>query len=246
MLAEERFVRILSVVDSAGTATIAELMEQLNVSESTIKRDLSLLDKDGLLKRVRGGATSLKGSLFTHDDSVSNRMELNVDAKQKVGAYAASLITDNDFVYIDAGTTTARMLPYLASRSSIYVTNSLPLAMQLSANGFRVSILGGEFKNLTEAIVGEEAIESLLKYNFTKGFFGANGVSIEKGFTTPELKEAMVKRAAMRQCRTSYVLCDRSKFDNVASITFGVFESATVITDHATKKYKDKKNVMEV
>ncbi|SFG67058.1 DeoR/GlpR family DNA-binding transcription regulator [Oribacterium sp. WCC10] len=246
MLAEERFARILSLVDSAGTATIAELMDELNVSESTIKRDLSLLDKDGLLKRVRGGATSLKGSLFTHDDSVSNRMALNVDAKQKVGELAASLIEDDDFVYIDAGTTTARMLPYLTNRNSMYVTNSLPHAMQLSGKGFRVSILGGEFKNLTEAIVGEEAIESLQKYNFTKGFFGTNGVSIDKGFTTPEIKEAMVKRTAMRQCRTSYVLCDKSKFDNVASITFGTFESATVITDYATKKYKDKKNVMEV
>ncbi len=246
MLAEERFARILSMVDSAGSVTIAELMDELDVSESTIKRDLSLLDKDGRLNRVRGGATSLNGKLFTRDDSVSNRMELNVDAKQKVGAYAASMINDNDFVYIDAGTTTARMIPFLTNRSSIYVTNSLPHAMQLSVKGFRVSILGGEFKNLTEAIVGEEAIESLLKYNFTKGFFGTNGVSIERGFTTPEMKEAMVKRAAMRQCRNAYVLCDKSKFDNVASITFGAFESANVITDYTTKKYREKKNVMEV
>ena len=246
MLAEERLARILALVDTMGTVTVAELMDELKVSESTIKRDLSILDSDGLLNRVRGGATSRKGSLFTRDDSVSDRMQQNVDAKQRVGVYAASLIEENDFVYIDAGTTTARMLPYLTSRNSIYVTNSLPHAMQLSTKGFKVVILGGEFKNLTEAIVGEEAIESLLKYNFTKGFFGTNGVSLEKGFTTPEMKEAMVKRTAMRQCRSSYVLCDKSKFDSVASITFGEFESATVLTECAIKKYKDKRNVVEV
>ncbi len=246
MLAEERLARIVSLVDTKGSVTVAELMEEIGASESTIRRDLLTLDREGRLNRVHGGATTSQGALFTQDDSVSVRMGQHVDAKQRVGSYAASLITDVDFVYLDAGTTTAQMIPSLKAKGAIYVTNSLPHAMRLASMGFKVQILGGEFKSLTEAIIGEEAIESLLKYNFTKGFFGTNGVSEEKGFTTPEMKEAMIKRAAMRQCKESFVLCDESKFDIVASVTFGKFNSATVLTDNASPKYRKNKNVKEV
>ena len=246
MLAEERLARIVSIVDSKGSVTVAELMDEIGASESTIRRDLLVLDREGRLNRVHGGATSSQGSLFTQDDSVSVRMNQHVDEKLKVGTYAASLINDQDYVYLDAGTTTAQMIPALTAKGAVYVTNSLPHAMRLASMGFRVQILGGEFKSLTEAIIGEEAIESLLKYNFTKGFFGTNGISEERGFTTPDMKEAMIKRAAMRQCKESYVLSDESKFDVVASITFGKFNSATIITDKASPKYKKNKNVKEV
>ena len=246
MLAEERLAKILSFVDAKGTVTVTELMDELNISESTIRRDLLSLDREGRLNRVRGGATSKKGGFFTQDDSVSVRMGQNVDSKMRIGAYAASLVTDNDFVYIDAGTTTAQMIPYLTARGATYVTNSLPHAMSLASTGFNVAIIGGEFKSLTEAIIGEEAIESLLKYNFTKGFFGANGVSEKKGFTTPEMKEAMIKRVAMQQCKESFVLCDNSKFDVVAAVTFGKFDDSTIITDNASPDYRRKNNIIYI
>ena len=102
-------------------------------------------------------------------------------------------------------------------------------------------LLGGEFKAVTEAIVGEEAVAALEKYNFTKGFWGANGVSLQKGFSTPELKEAMVKKKSMENCKECFVLADESKFNQISS------EGATVITTGLSlSAYKKCKNVIDV
>ena len=100
---------------------------------------------------------------------------------------------------------------------------------------------------VTEAIVGEEAVSSVEKYNFTKGFWGANGISMQRGFSTPELKEALVKKRSMENCRECYILADDSKFNQISSVTFAPFESAKVITTGLTKPaYRKCKNVIEV
>jgi DeoR family fructose operon transcriptional repressor len=103
-----------------------------------------------------------------------------------------------------------------------------------------------KFKHTTEAIVGEEAIVSLEKYNFTKGFFGANGITKKNGFTTPEVKEAMVKRKAMESCKSCYVLADESKFGEISAISFGALEDATIITNKIPKGFLQVKNIKEV
>lgn len=81
----------------------------------------------------------------------------------------------DDFVYLDAGTTTEYMIPFLTEKSAVFVTNAVSHALQLTENGFRVILIGGELKAATEAIVGNEAYVNLQKYNFTKGFFERTG-----------------------------------------------------------------------
>lgn len=230
MLTEERFAKILSILEDMGSVTVQQLMTELDASESTIRRDLTALDGNGQLTKVHGGAI-LKSTVYrTRDDEVIHRKEQNKDAKERIARYAAELITAGDFVYIDAGTTTERMIDYIVNRQAIFVTNAITHAKKLADHGCTVYILGGEFKAVTEAIVGEEAVVTLDKYNFTKGFWGTNGVSLQKGFSTPELKEALVKRKSMENCKECYVLADESKFNQISSVTFAPFESATVIT----------------
>ena len=210
MLTEERFAKILSILEHMGSVTVQQLMTELDASESTVRRDLNTLDANGQLVKVHGGAI-LKNTVYsTIDDEVVHRKEQNREAKDKIARYAAGLITAEDFVYIDAGTTTERMIDYIANRQAVFVTNAIGHAKKLAEHGCKVYILGGEFKAVTEAIVGEEAVFTLDKYNFTKGFWGANGVSLQKGFSTPELKEAMVKRKSMENCRDCYILADES------------------------------------
>ncbi len=212
MLTEERFAKILSILERMGSVTVQQLMTELDASESTVRRDLNTLDANGQLVKVHGGAI-LKNTVYsTIDDEVVHRKEQNREAKDKIARYAAGLITAEDFVYIDAGTTTERMIDYIANRQAVFVTNAIGHAKKLAEHGCKVYILGGEFKAVTEAIVGEEAVFTLDKYNFTKGFWGANGVSRQRGFSTPELKEAMVKRKSMENCRDCYILADESKF----------------------------------
>ena len=129
----------------------------------------------------------------------------------------------------------------------MFVTNAISHAKLLAEKGCRVYLLGGEFKFQTEAIVGEEAMEMLSKYNFTKGFWGTNGISVSKGYSTPEIKEAMVKKYSMKNCKRCYILADASKFDQLSSVKFADFDQATILTTElykpALKKYK---NIVEV
>lgn len=245
MLAEERFAIILDIIEKQGSATVSELMKALDASESTIRRDLSLLNKNGSVIKVHGGAVSKKQNITTRDENVSFRQTKNAEEKLTIAKYAAGLIEPKDFVYLDAGTTTEMMIEFLNTTEATFVTNAISHAKKIAAKGCRVYILGGEFKSTTEAIVGEEAVETLEKYNFTKGFWGTNGVTPENGFTTPEIKEAMVKKKSMEHCKECYVLADASKFEEISSIKFAEFDAATIITTeyHSQKKYKNVKEV---
>lgn len=230
MLTEERFAKILSILENMGSVTVQQLMTELNASESTIRRDLNTLDAEGRLTKVHGGALLKTGMYSTYDENNISRKEKNKEDKLKIAKYAAGLIEPGDFVYLDAGTTTELMIDFISAKQVHFVTNAITHAKKLADRGFTVYLLGGEFKAVTEAIVGEEAVSTLAKYNFTRGFWGANGVHPKIGFSTPEVKEAMVKKKSMENCRECYVLADESKFNQVSSVTFASFERATVIT----------------
>ncbi|MGL4573133.1 MAG: DeoR/GlpR family DNA-binding transcription regulator [Clostridium sp.] len=243
MISEERFERILKLLEEKNTVTVTELVEKLNTSESTIRRDLNFLDKENKLKKVHGGATSLDVVYDTKDDEVFIRQGLNVDEKVRIAKYAASLIEENDFVYIDAGTTTELMIDFITETKAIYITNGIVHAKKLIQKKCNVYIIGGELKLSTEAIVGIEAIDSLKKYNFTKGFFGTNGIDPKSGFTTPDIQEALVKREALNKSNKGYILADRSKFNHISAVTFGEINKGIIITteleDSRFRKYTE-------
>jgi len=247
MLTEERYAAILKMVEEKKAITVLELTEALNSSESTIRRDLTALHHIGKLNKVHGGATAIDVFYSTKDDDVSIRQNLNIDQKNEIGKYAASFIQNDDFVYIDAGTTTEIMIDYLLNKNAVYVTNGTVHAKKLAQKGFQVFILGGELKMKTDAVVGNEAIESLKKYNFTKGFFGTNGVSIKTGFSTPDVSEALVKSEALKKCNEKYILADATKFNSISPITFASLSEAAIITTQLEdRQYKNYTTVMEI
>ena len=247
MLTEERFTRILSILESMGSVTVQQLMTELDASESTIRRDLNTLDANGQLIKVHGGAILKNTSYSTEDDEVMQRKERNKGAKEKIAKYAAGLIEPGDFVYIDAGTTTDLMIDFITTKQAVFVTNAITHAKKLAQKGCTVYILGGEFKTVTEAIVGEEAVSSVEKYNFTKGFWGTNGVHQKLGFSTPDVKEAKVKEVAMKHCAKRYVLCDSSKFSQISCVKFGEFAKTCIITTQILdESYRQCDNIIEV
>lgn len=247
MLTEERLQRIVELVEKYKSVSTQMLMDELGISESTARRDLNMLDEQGNLIRVRGGAMVKEEQFSTKDDAVSVRKDKHQDEKQKIARYAASLIQPNDFVFLDAGTTTELLIDYLKEENVVFVTNAVTHAKKLSDKGYTTYLPGGEFKATTEAIVGDEATLSLQKYNFTKGFWGTNGVSLTAGFSTPDVKEAMVKRAAMLNCARCYVLCDSSKFSQISCVKFGDFANADIITTKVTEEeFAHCDNILEV
>ena len=114
MLTEERLQGIERIVKEKGSASIPELMERMGISESTARRDLTLLDKQGRLQKVRGGAMIIGDVYSTKEDTVLQKKDRNLEEKVEIAKYAASLIEPNDFVYLDAGTTTELMIDYLS------------------------------------------------------------------------------------------------------------------------------------
>src|SRR3712207_5969443 len=197
MLTEERHKRILEKLKKRGSVSNTELMRELDASESTIRRDISALAKQKLCRRVHGGALGLDQETEDHDDAVRLRKRRHRTEKMAIAREAAELIRDGELIYLDAGTTTGMMIDFIEGRNLTFVTNAISHAKRLGERGYSCYILGGQFKSVTEAIVGEEASLSMSKYNFSKAFLGANGVDPEAGFTTPELNEAYVKRQAI-------------------------------------------------
>lgn len=240
MLAQERFERILEILREKQSVSVVELTEKLNTSESTIRRDLTELNRQGLLIKVHGGATAIK-SVLSREEEVITKSKKHQEEKRKIAKYAAALINKEDIVYLDAGTTTEMMLDYLKEYDVIYVTNGITHARKLMNAGFKVHLIGGEIKAVTEAL------EQLDKYNFTKGFFGTNGIDLKRGFTTPDQKEAAVKKKAMEQCQKRYILSDASKFNVISTIKFADLKKAEIITDHLeNKEFKRITNIEEV
>lgn len=247
MLAEERYNEILRLVNEKKTVTVQELTEVLDTSESTNRRDLTTLHKKGSLIKVHGGATALSVEGMTRDASLTVRRDMNIEEKVAIAKYAAALIEKDDFVYLDAGSSVDLMIDYIVEQEAIYVTNAIGHAQKLLQKGCRVFLLGGELKEVTEAIVGAQAIDSLKRYNFTKGFFGANGVHRERGLTTPDITEALVKEKAMEQCANRYVLADSTKINQISSVTFAGFEEGMILTTRLRDaSYKACKNILEV
>lgn len=247
MLAEERFCEILKVVNEKRSVTVQELTEGLNASESTIRRDLTVLHKRGELIKVHGGATAIGMSYHTKDAAVSVRQDLNREDKIKIAVYAAQMIKPNDFIYLDAGTTTDLIIDNIKETNAIFVTNAITHAKKLAIRGFTTYILSGELKKSTEAVVGSDTIRCLEKYNFTKGFFGTNGISFNEGCTTPDMNEALVKSKAMEKCFERYVLSDKSKFNQISPVTFAGFEEVKIITTALEDSiYKKCRNIVEV
>ena len=225
MLTEKRYELILKLLDEQNSVTVAEIKEKLKISESTIRRDLNALDKAGKLNKVFGGAVAIEAGITTAEPSVAQKKGVNKEEKQLIARYAAALITKDDFVYLDAGTTTGCMIDFITEKSATYVTNAVSHAQKLAAAGFRVYLIGGELKPTTEAVVGNQAILSLETLHFSKAFFGTNG------FSTPDYEEAMVKKTAIGQAKKAYILADYSKFGNISSVTFEEFAKAQIITD---------------
>ena len=248
MLTEERHFIILDTVNKNKNVELGELCELLNTSESTVRRDLSLLDKKGLLVKVRGGAIAVTDESFTAaEPNVEEKAGLFAAEKEAIARYAASLIEDGDFVYIDAGTTTEKMIEYIPSKSVTFVTNAFINAKKLAQRGFKVMILAGEVKASTEAIVGSEAAIALMNYNFTKCFMGVNGISIKGGLSTPDKNEASVKTMAISRSKEVFILGDHSKFGKIFSVKFSELNRGKIITDKVPdKKYLSEASVKEV
>lgn len=229
VLTEKRQELILNQLKKEKIVTNQDLISQLNISESTVRRDLASLEEAGKLVRVHGGAKlaqEMTPELNMAEKSVKNRQ-----AKQKVAQAAAQFVRDGDQVYIDAGTTTLELIPYLKDKAILAVTNGVTHAQQLLNAGIETIILGGQAKLNTQAIIGSTALRQLENYHFSHVFLGINSIDANLGLTTPDSEEATIKKQAAASGERIFVLADASKFNKVSFHKVLDLDKCMIITD---------------
>ena len=247
MLAEQRARAILQQVSQRQTVSVTDLCQITGASEATIRRDLNMLARQGRLVKVHGGATSLEEEEFLAREPDLATKQRYAREKERIARYAAGLVSDDDVVFLDTGTTVLHMADHLKDSKALFITSSIDLAGMLSAHERRVYILGGALKPGTVDIVGAEALETLRRYNFTKVFLGASGVSVSQGFTTPDPEAAALKSLAASRAQTAYMLADSSKFGRVTAASILPLGRAGIITDRVPdEKYLDCTEIVEV
>ena len=211
MYAEERQQWIVENARANGRVDVSEIAETLDVTTETIRRDLKVLERHGLLRRVHGGAIPVERLGF--EPGLAARDAVLTTEKERIAKAALAELPDEGSVLLDAGTTTSRLAEALPlDRELVVVTNGLPIAMSLSARpNVTVLLVGGRVRGRTLAAVDSWALSALADTYVDVAFVGTNGVSIERGLTTPDPGEAAVKRAMIASARRSVLLADHSK-----------------------------------
>jgi DeoR family fructose operon transcriptional repressor len=232
MYAEERQLWIVERARSGGRVEVAALAEELGVTTETVRRDLTTLERHALLRRVHGGAIPIERLGF--EPALTARDRVLTAEKERIARLALAELPDEGSILLDAGTTTARLADALpADRELVVLTNALPIAMSLSVRpNITVLMVGGKVRGRTQAAVDAWALQALADSYVDVAFIGANGISPERGLTTPDTTESAVKRAMIRAARRSVVLADHTKIGQDHLSRFAALDEIdTVITD---------------
>jgi DeoR family transcriptional regulator, fructose operon transcriptional repressor len=230
--AAERQQRILDRARSDGRVEVAALAEALDVTPETVRRDLTTLERHGLLRRVHGGAIPLESLGF--EPRLDVRQERYIAEKERIAKAAVEQLPAEGTVLLDSGSTTqllAENLPY--DRELTVVTNSVAIASVVAhRENLRLFLVGGRVRGRTLAAVGEWATHALEGISVDVSFVGTNGLTVHRGLSTPDQDEALVKRAMISASRRVIVLCDHSKFgtDHFAHVA-PLDAVDTVVTD---------------
>ena len=211
----ERHNRILRALEEQGFVSVSGLSEALDVSDVTIRRDLSYLEDRALLRRTHGGATA--ANRIVHDRPVSEKAAQHVDEKRRIGAAAAALVEDHDSVILASGTTVmqvARHLGQPGARANLTViTNAMNVALELTGHqDVEVHMLGGLVRNTSTSVAGPVAEKVLQQFTCRKLFLGVDGFDLQHGLTTSNALEAHLNTCMIAAAEQVVVVADASKF----------------------------------
>jgi DeoR family fructose operon transcriptional repressor len=227
---EERQQAIAALVAERGRVAVTAVAEEFGVTTETVRRDLAVLERSGLLRRVHGGAVPA-GTLTLVEPGLGERHGTRSEAKRAIAAAALDLLPRSDgSIALDGGTTTAALADLLPDRRLLVVTSSVPIAARLAAtSGINLHLLGGRVRGVTQCAVGETTVQALADLRVDVAFLGANGISSRHGFTTPDEAEASVKRAMVRAGQRVIVLADSSKLDREHLVRFAALDDVDVL-----------------
>ena len=228
---ESRRRQIETLLAERRNISMHELCEALNVSMNTVRADVSSLVREGIVEKVYGGIV-----LKQHEDIplYERRSQQKTDCKCRIAKAAERLIEDGDIVFIDAGTTTMRLLDYLDPAKKITVVTASVSVLQRAQNmpNINAMILPGLYDMRTNAMLDSSTVEYLCRFQHNKGFFGVSSLTTVGGLGVSNWQEYELKRTALAHSQKPYLLVDATKYGKTALLAYGTLEQMqAIITD---------------
>ena len=220
MLGEERREYILNLIKKTGSVKAADIAKTLDISETTIRRDLNRLAKKKLIRRTHGGA--INNITVGQEMKFDVQKEKFIKEKKKISLAAAMLIEEDDVIFIEAGTTGLQTALNITNKKNLtIITNSCDIATMLGKTnpGYAIVLSGGILKTDTHSLIGPLADSTIKKINVDKAFIGITGIDLEKGITAADQVEAQTKKNIIDSAKKVIALCDHSKLGHI-SINF--------------------------
>lgn len=249
LLTPERESLIIEYLGENGR-TIAELSEDLGVSEATVRRDLKSLEEQGKIRRVHGGAIRVK---FPKTEPIfTQKTELNAFQKRNIAQLALNMIEDSDTIFLDGGSTVLGLCKLLNSKKDLtVVTNSLMAAAELMETNHKLVLVGGEFRRLSRTLVGPLTSKIINSLHITKAFMGTIGFTISEGISTTDPSEAFTKELVMKRSQKVILLADSSKLEIPSFASSGSISDIDILItdsgiDEKLIKTLKKKNIQVI
>ena len=231
MLPQERYKKLMDYLNEHGIIKIDKLMEMFGISIETARRDLSYLEKEGLIKKIYGGATIIEQE--AKEPANAERLSKNIDEKTAIGQKCADFINDGDSVFLEVGTTVLQVAKALKNKKNLTViTNSIPIVNELMDTDFNIYISGGKIRHGEGSISGTLSMFEMENFHIGKAIIGAGGITLDYGLSDFDIEESLVRRKIIEQSREVILTADSSKFGrNVLAHIAPISAVDIIITD---------------
>ena len=231
MLPSERHKKILALLSGNEVISIAELIAAFDVSIETVRRDLTLLQKQGSIQKVYGGAR-LK-NMTSGEPELDNRMVTQRSQKEAIGKKCSEFIQDGDCIFIDSGSTTYQIARHLGDKKKLtIITNSIPVVNELMHTDCEIIIIGGRIRHDERSVVTYDYIFNFSELNIQKSFICAGGITVEKGISDFNMQEAVTRKKIIERSHEVFVAADSGKFGRDVTVSIATLDKINhIITD---------------
>lgn len=250
MFTEERLEQILSMLNENGRIKVKELSERFNVSEGMIRKDLQKLEKEGVLQRTYGGA--ILNREISKVSPITTRMKIHSNSKELIAEKAFALIEDEDVVFLETSSINFMLAKQIASSTKkITLITNMSIIPPLFNDNETVKLIciGGVYDNKSGGVSGSEAVKSISKYTFNKGFLGSSGINlISNSVGTVTLEDGNLKEVVVSNSKEVFLLVEKEKFNVDSTYKYAALdEFNVVITDSdLSDDIKEKLNKLDV
>jgi len=241
MLPYKRKQMIEDYLEKNGETTIEEICAlTMDVSESTIRRDLKTLENEGIISVYYGGI--IKKNKYSVEQKIESKRLTNMEAKRRIAIYAASLVKPDETIFLDSGSTVAEMIKHL-DKSVKVITTSLDIVIN-NVHKLEIYLLGGKISDVRNSVYGISTIDQVSDFIFEKAFLGANGIGEKHGITTPSTEESLLKKKIIQNSSKVYFLIDSSKIGNFSNCKISKIDENYVIMEEKNQLTEMYKNII--